>query len=716
MPRSFGLLLVLSTIVAIVSGCSALDAITGDPELQGPGKSALDSNDPTCSSDDDCAAGEQCIEGLCQMQRCATQKFRSVAPLGAQSYFAVDRELLVVSDDSDKLTIDGYEPTNGSFAHPQSQTWAVDGLHILDVAGGNLTGKRPETVVAVASGSTRLHLVSGGAGAKAIDLGFQPAAVATGDVDRDSVDEAVVLGQNGELAICKLTTGKCDRRSFAGTGKDVAVADVDGDGFDEPIVVVEDAEGSAVTVVNLDSETTKQSALVRLTIPGASLTRVTTLDLDKGGAAEIVVLEDGGYVGFADDTLHFLKSQGDKLVALGTQDISSEARDILGADTNGDDVPELMVLEDDEVEVFSPASASSVSSLYKSPLSASVAPSRLGFADVDGDSPTGTLDGDAQLVPGPIVPLTVMVYPPYSKSHSDGQSMIVVGAAESESQSQSSTVSLNASVTVGLNFELPVVFKAGVSGRIEAGISKTRENARSLSIGERYLVAAKPELEGTSNGAVVLSCACYHAYNYKVDDPAGKLGAKSAGGKMSVFVPVGGQTSLWSLKRYNALAKKLGTLPTIDVPYVVGDATSYPKKISRLDGTPIPSKDLLFTAPRDYRVSDVAMTNWDLTMGESQSNSEATSIGIGLHGTLAAGPIYAESDVSSSLRQAYSVSAGRSTSFGGTVPPIRNNAQTPEDEHELYAYGFTPVVYRQAYKAKNGIDGGYYVVTYNVTK
>lgn len=708
--RALALALVVAAPAAV--GCSALEPVTDAPEVAGPGAGALDRDDPSCKVDSDCASGEQCIDGLCQMQRCGTQAYSSVPPLGKRSYFAADRELLVVSDDATQRTLDGYEPTDGSFAHPSELTYSLAGRRVLDVASGNLTGQRPEAFAAVTEGSTKLSVIAGESRTE-IELGFQPVAAAAGDVDGDAVDEVVVLGRYADVAVCRLGKGTCERHAIDGaTGKDVVVADVDGDGREEPVVLA-DRPGakSSILVMNLDHAATAQQELVELKT-GRTLVRIGAGDLDGKSPSEIVALEDGTF----SDTLRFFGQADGKLGELGTQSIASDAVDVYVGDIDADDRPELLVLERSGLEVFLSGSANAVTPSFKSSLTASKSPSRILMADLDGDSPAAALEGDPQLVPGPVVPLAVLVYPPYSRTWSDGTSSMALGNREFRDEERSSTVALKASLAVGFEAEFPGVVRASVMGRVEAARRRTLAEGQGIAVGDRFIVSAKPELEGPDNGVAVLACACYHAYTYRVEDPAGRMGGRGGDGKkMSLFVPVGGQTSLWSLKRYNALAARLGNLPILNVPYVAGDPASYPKTMSKLDGSPVPPDDLLFTTPRSYRTSDVAQVGWSLDVKESTAQTDAMSVGVSVRGSLKAGGVTVEGEVGGSVEEAYRVVVGRDTQFWGFVPPIRDDARTPEDEHEMHGFGFTPVVYRDRYTTADGKQGGYYVMTYTVT-
>jgi len=699
----------------VVVGCSSLEPATDGPALTGPGASALDRDDPTCKVDADCATGEQCSEGLCQMQRCGAQGYASAPPLGARSYFAVDRELLVVSDDATKRTLDGYEPTDGSFAHPAALSFALNGRRIVDATGGNFDGRRPESIAAVAEGSTKLFVVSGTARSE-IELGFTPVAASTGDLEADGVDEVIVLGRDGNVAICSAVKKTCERRAIPSVlGKDIVAADVDGDGKDEPVILADLPSGeSAILVMNVDGAKTGQPELVRLAT-GKTLVRIAAGDLDGKGPAEIVGLEDGGYADLRGDTLRFYGQRDGKIGQLGETSIAGDAVDVHIGDIEGDGRREVLVLEKSGLEVFTASSATAIKSSYKTALTASKRASRITMADLDGDSPSGSLVGDRTLVPGPVVPLSVLVYPPYSRTASDGTAQIGLGSRDTKAEVAASTITLKASLSMGFEANFPGIAKVALQGKVEAQVARTLADGRSVSIGDGFTVDARPELEGPDNGVAVLASACYHAYTYRIEDPGGRLGDRAGNGKlMSLFVPVGGQTSLWSLKRYNALAKRTSNLPVIQVPYVVGDPKSYPKSMTKLDGTPVPTSDLLFTAPRSYRTSDVARVSWDLKVGETTATTDSRTIGVSVRGTLRAGPVSVEGEVGASRNESYTVTVGREATFSGTVPPVRNIASTPEDENALYGYGFAPVVYRERYTTKDGKQGGFYVVTYTV--
>lgn len=684
-------------------GCAS--APEGVPTLDRPGLRALSSDDPSCGSDADCPPGEQCAAGVCQIQRCGAGSYASTSPLKKRSFVAVDRELVVAAGRS----VIGYEPSSGSFAR-LSEPGIDAGGTVIDTVGGSFDGKGAEAVAVAIASATSVAVFANGSRTD-VPVGFVPVAIASGDVEGDGIDELVALAADGALAVCNVAKRTCTQRSTGVTGVDLAMGDVDGDGHDEPVVLGKRGSSEGVIVV-IDGDGTSDVELDT----GHAAQRIAVGNVDGAGAPEVVTLSDGGYLGFGTDTLRVYRQEGGGLKLAGESGLGSNAADVAVGDLDGDDRVDLLVLRDDgRVEVFDPSDPAHPTSTFAARLDAS-GPTRLALVDLDGDSPTATLEGDAQLVPGPVVPIAVLVYPPYSRQKSDGTGQVILGSSESKGETQASTVTLNVGAAIGFEAKFPIGIKTSVTASVDLAMASTTSKGRTVTVGERFSVDAKPETEGPDSAVTVLACACYHAYTYAVDDPKGRLGERVTGKKMSLFVPVGGQTALWSLKRYNVVAKKLGGLPEISVPYAVGDPSSYPKVPTTLAGAAIPAKDMLFTTPKAYRTSDVARVMWNLSLAETEGRTEARTIGVRVRGQVEAGPVEIEGSIGRSTGEAYTISAGSEASFGGGVPPVRNDPRTPEDESELFGYGFSPIVYREHYETVNGNQGGYYVVTYTVAK
>src|SRR5690606_21581911 len=118
-------------------------------------------------------------------------------------------------------------------------SWNFGGLEILDVAGGDLTGERPEQVAVIRQGSPAV-VVSGAAGAISLPLGFQPIAVAAGAVDQSGLDSIVAVSATGAVAVCNAESRACENYQFPESVEviDVAVGDVDGDFYEEPVFLL----------------------------------------------------------------------------------------------------------------------------------------------------------------------------------------------------------------------------------------------------------------------------------------------------------------------------------------------------------------------------------------------------------------------------------------------------------------------------------------------
>jgi hypothetical protein len=338
---------------------------------------------------------------------------------------------------------------------------------------------------------------------------------------------------------------------------------------------------------------------------------------------------------------------------------------------------------------------------------------RISIVDWDGDSASGRLIEGPQLIAGEAVPLAMLNFPPYPANVAKGalNASVTLGNSESQDESMSDTVSLNLGLAVGYGAETPI-FKAKVTGYLNKSYSYTKTLTKSFSVGARYWVLAQPDYHGIDYGVVVLSCGCFHRYRYVTEDPAFRIGG--SGQTVDLFIPVGGQTTLWSTRRYNAMVEAVGGLPIIEPITQVGVVDSYPNQPLTLAGQPVPEEDKLFVDTPVYQVSDVGFVNFMLSAGESETNASTETTTIGIKGSFGAGGLTVDSDIGLGFAQGYSVRIGKSTLFMGGVPPIPDDPNTPEDEYKVHRYGFQPVVYREYYKNAAGEDAGFYVLTYAV--
>ena len=682
-------------LVALV-GCHPADDGRFDGDTT-PGETPWNHSDQvTCQSHEECSDGEVCEEGLCRMARCL-EAFESRPPMGDNHFFGVDGELAIISDES---WVDAFEGSNGAYM----SSWDLSGAgKVVDVAGGNLTGERPHAVAVAIQGSTQLRVND-----QSIDVGIAPIAIAAGDTDADGVDEVLALAGDGSIALCDVVENQCLGASIQDiVGKDVAVGDVDGDGFEEPLLMIEAGGQTQLVVWNSDAAVTGQEESYgwQLNFPARAM---SAGDIDGDGVAEVVLLEDGGWWGWASDKLRVFSPATEQTSY--SHDISGYTLDVAAGDRDADEKAEIAILrEGQSFELLMVNSQNQLVSTGTYPVNVGQSATRMSMVDWDGDTPSGRLMEGPELVAGKAVPIAALMFPPYPHDavSEDTGASITLGDSASTDATNRDTLSLG--VGIGLSFGAEAgVFKAKVGGYLNKDFSYTHSVTKSLSVGSRYSVEADPDLHGTGYAPVVMSCGCYHRYRYVTEDPAGRIGG--SGQTVDIFLPVGGQTQLWSSKRYNAMAKAAGDLPIIEVPLRVGDVDSYPTTIESLAHQTIAQEDMLFPETPNYQISDVAEVNFWLVVGESETNEVAEKTTLGLETSFGAFGASVDAQMNIGVERGYAISVGSETIFAGGVPPVSDDSETPEDEYEIHRYSFKPFVYRQHYTDASGQDAAYYVL------
>jgi len=688
-----------STFVAVLSlfagsACASQDPVEGVPG-DGPGSQPWTTDEIGCAVDSDCGPGETCtVAGVCAMSRCA-EEYESRAPLGSYRYFQLDREIVVVSDAS---YVDGFEGGAGYLG-----TWEL-AAPITDVAGGNLTGTRPHALVVSMAGSSVLRIQSA-EGENELEIGFVPRAIAAADIDSDGVDE-LLAAAGDTVALCNVVESTCSTATIDGADlTDVAFADVDGDGFAEPILLDPGDGASEILVWNTNSDVTGEEPLLAWELNKATFA-IGAADIDGDSVAEILMLEDGGWWGWSSDALHALSAKSGQIVV--SSSVDGGSLDVAGEGS------EVLVLRDDRRIDHLRFDGSELSLDSYDEVSVGESSTKLAVLDWDGDSPAGRLTGGPELVTGEAVPLAVLVVPPTERAISNGWGRVSLGNVESQSVSDSEILTLNVGLVVSYGADLGPIFEGEVSAFIERETTVTHTLTSGFSVGQTYSLQGDASMAGGPQAGVVLSCGCFHHYRYETEDPANKMGG--SGHPVDVLVPVGGQTGLWSLTRYNAMAEKLGNLPVIPLGSRVGELASYATEPTTLDGALIPQEDLLFPEPPSFVVSDVGNVGWALTIRESETNATASSTKIGIGGSLGAFGAEVDVKVSEKFAIAYAITVGTDTSFAGEIPPIIDNPETPEDEYTEYRYSMAPMVYRQHYENAAGEDAAFYVLDYAVAR
>lgn len=264
--RPLGTLLVL----ALAGACGAAGQDEAPPEPEAATDATWSSRDINCASTADCAGDEACVEGVCQMERCRGGPYDSAPPLGEGRRFFEDRDLVAVGAPQADGThwIDGYLSDLGGVSYAEI-SWRIGDGDVVDIAGGLVTPSGPERPVAAVRGRSEIY-IGGSADPDALEVGFEPVALATGDLRGDGVDEILALGGDGRFAVCRAAAGSCSNRELGDdfTGWDIATGDIDGDGSTEVVVMGE--LPSAPSSTSLGSSCGRTSPAMTARLPASA--------------------------------------------------------------------------------------------------------------------------------------------------------------------------------------------------------------------------------------------------------------------------------------------------------------------------------------------------------------------------------------------------------------------------------------------------------------
>ncbi len=708
--------LCISFVALLVGGCdqTAFDLPPlGEDPPEGPGSPQWGTENLACSGDTDCSPGETCGEGTCRPRQCDDGPYESAVPLGPRRVFYREQEVIVTDSaaNAGEYWVDGYDAAGAlRYDGGGGGSISIGTTAISDVA--RITTRDGAGVVTAAAGTRTLTLAGRGFPTTRFDAPFVPVAIAAGDVDGDATEDIVALAANGEVAVCS-PTGAC-RRYTVGTGQtgiDIATGDMDGDGVAEVILTLRVGTTTTLAAWSVDAE---EGGFVAAGFT-ARFVAVTAGDFDGDGRAEIAALEDGGYWGWGSDKVH-LYQVGASFTPRTATSVASSAIDVAAGDVDGSDTGDVLgVLGSNREVTLLDWTGSAFAARPVGTTTATSAPLKLALGDLDDDSVSATLVSGPELVAGKLLPTVVVNFPPYDASVAGtGVSAVAIGKRTDVSTDMAETITLQAGVEVGVEAEFASVFKAKLSTKLSTEIKRSRSLGRKWSVGTKFSLRPDPGRYGNDYGAVVVACNCFHTYVYELNDPANRAGG--TGHRITVVVPVGGQTTVLSTPRYRALAAKLGGLPAIETSRRIGDPATYPRDPRKLDGTPVAADELVFPSSPTLRVSDVGTVAFTLSAGTSETNSQAMSTSVSVGGSVTIGGVLVGGNLGAGWGSSYSITVGEAAEFSGEVPPMPDDPSTQEDEYVQHAFSYSPYVYQQAYTdTVTGEASGYYVLDYTVS-
>jgi hypothetical protein len=687
-----------AVVLVALAGCYEPVPLEQSSDEVRPGSEAWEEANASCERDADCHPDELCLEQVCQLKQCNRGPYTTDPPLAPERALHFDHDLAVAGPRASRV-----QTWQLSVAGPATATSVASaGAPAVDLAAGNLLPGPAQELVMVEPASTKV-LIKGIDGQRTLDVGVVPIAIGAVNVHRDRYDHVVALSRNA-LIVCNPDDGSCSERQLT-SGRpavDVAVGDVDGDGNDEVVVALASRE---LVVINLDEPAASDAAYVQLPI-NYEVSRVAVGDLDGDGVAEVIGLEDRG--GRADrlDVVHFHRMVGNRLAELRGWRVPG-VDDIAAGDIDGDRIWEVFLLRGGrQVDIVrltdDPPYGQRVHTVeLDGPAS------RVAAIDLDGDSTTAHLIDGPRVLQGRPVPLIVAFFPPYWHEHSPAVADVNIGNSTIESENFTDTVGFRAGVEVGLDVSFLDVVSTSLSAEIGRAIGSSYSRSTKQFVGNRVWSRAEPRRFGPHYGTVMTAYNCYHQYTYRFSAPAGKQGID--GKEFVVLVPVDSNIALLSTIRFNALAAALGGLPHLPTPHTIGLPSSYPTVPVTLSGAPVPADDLLVEAPPTYTASEVGYMGFSLALWDTSERTDLQETSVHLSASATVFGYKFGGSVRGSIGSSHSISLGTEVVFGGKIPALPDDPETPEDEYQLHSYSFAPIIYRDRYQTLDGAEVPFYV-------
>ena len=693
--------------LALLNCSSASEAASGTgsaPQADGGARTSVpvtvDSSGPTsCKADADCALGEGCISGLCGLPRCSATTPNANAPLGKMYTLAPALQVLLANGtDATVASFDGapLAATDATFT-PVAAPSAI--------AAGRFTATAKAGLAFAQSGMNGVTVLASTADTTgtAITLAFAPVALAARDFDGDGVDEIVALGPAGDVAMCTAATSTCVTASLGGTGVDIAAGDALHDGVVRAVAFTKGPNGKPTLTVW--SPTVAGSTPETAIIP-TSLAHLAMGDLDGDGHDEVVGLEDRGYLGTLDDALHLYTVTASAITDASMVYVASDSVDLAVGTFDGTRTAQVTLLRSGSVvDEYTGSSFAVLAATSSSPLASPAHASELAIADVRGLSAMGTLTGTPTLTQGKPTPIFAAFYPPFSTTDSSGVSDVILTSTTTDTTQTTQTLSMSSTTTVGFQAGIPILAMTSISAAVAVTLQAASTTVDTLSLAETFTLTASSASD-RDDAAVLVAGTCFQAYEYKVSDPQGRLGAGADGSAMAVLQPVGVQRSVWSLTRYNAVAAAVGHLPVLPTSYRLGQPETYPSTVATFAGQPIAADDQVFPQLDAYEATSSARLNLHLTLADSSANTKAGTAALTLSGSGSLFGPTASENLNFSYNESSTLTLGAQTDIQMDVPQLNAG--------DTNGYSFTPYLYKEHYAPSGGSDASLYVLDFSV--
>jgi hypothetical protein len=117
-----------------------------------------------------------------------------------------------------------------------------------------------------------------------------------------------------------------------------------------------------------------------------------------------------------------------------------------------------------------------------------------------------------------------------------------------------------------------------------------------------------------------------------------------------------------------------------------------------------------------FLVSDVGRTGWWLSASETETNAVHMDTALSVSSSIKVAGVKFGGEIGVNWGSGVALTVGHEALFGGMVPAILDDPETPEDEYQAHTFTYRPFVYNQRYTDADGQEAGYYVLNFATGK